>query len=386
MAYSSYVSWSQAGWLEISVSVGGRLDLWLLGCVLLPCAPFAAIIITSRCSQETQVGRKKCLQPRGQTIEVLWDLANPLFFDAIFKFVLFWIGDFADVEVECFNTTEELRRFLNDLGFLQDDCTYTASVFQTLCTRPYSTTRSSYHSISLWTCWKTLFATSHLLEPFLFQNQKKTNQPPSPNNNTSQQQKYLFLVASFGSKVISKTSKVLTFSCIDTLLGLSGPALCLCFTLVPHRTTKLTEGGEWGKGWRWMAHRGVCFENKLLWSGRGNLEYFKITHLIVFFGGVFVKKEWVLASCLESTWTHNEADVSTYSRTFLPVLSFSSRLRTLHTGQYITNHHKLSYHFKKKNTPVKTRPPTKFSKWISTSFRERNPKNPRLCVTELCPQ
>eukprot|EP00434_Breviolum_minutum_P000207 symbB.v1.2.000173.t2/scaffold9.1/size550961/29 len=71
------------------VDQGGRLDLWLLGCVLLPCAPFAAMIITSRCSQETQV---------------------------------------------------------------------------------------------------------------------------------------------------------LTFSCIDTLLGLSGPALCLCFTLVPHRTTKLTEG------------------------------------------------------------------------------------------------------------------------------------------------
>ena len=42
---------------EISVIAGGRLDLWLLGCVLLPCAPFAAMIITSRCSQETQVAK-----------------------------------------------------------------------------------------------------------------------------------------------------------------------------------------------------------------------------------------------------------------------------------------------------------------------------------------
>ena len=39
-------------------------------------------------------------------------------------------------------------------------------------------------------------------------------------------------------------SQVLAFSFVDTLLGLSGPAMCLCFTLVPQRTAKLTEGGD----------------------------------------------------------------------------------------------------------------------------------------------
>ncbi|CAL1154419.1 unnamed protein product [Cladocopium goreaui] len=40
----------------------------------------------------------------------------------------------------------------------------------------------------------------------------------------------------------SKETQVLAFSFVDTLLGLSGPAMCLCFTLVPQRTAKLTEG------------------------------------------------------------------------------------------------------------------------------------------------
>eukprot|EP00435_Cladocopium_sp_Y103_P026517 s2411_g6.t1 len=40
----------------------------------------------------------------------------------------------------------------------------------------------------------------------------------------------------------SKETQVLAFSFVDTILGLSGPAMCLCFTLVPQRTAKLTEG------------------------------------------------------------------------------------------------------------------------------------------------
>ena len=43
----------------------------------------------------------------------------------------------------------------------------------------------------------------------------------------------------------SSRRQVLAFSFVDTLLGLSGPAMCLCFTLVPQRTAKLTEGGDW---------------------------------------------------------------------------------------------------------------------------------------------
>lgn len=112
-----------------------------------------------------------------------------MFFDAIFKFVSFWVGDFADVEFECFNTKEQLRRFLNDLGFLQDDCTNTASVFQTLCTRPYSPTKhlltTQYHFEHA----EKLFCNFPPLGTFFVSKSKKTNQPPPPNNNNTIQQK-----------------------------------------------------------------------------------------------------------------------------------------------------------------------------------------------------
>lgn len=297
------------------------------------------MIITSRCSQETQVWRTKCLQPRGQTIEVLWDLANPMFFDAIFKFVLFWVGDFCWCWVWMFQhqrATEKISEWLGDFFKM---ITHTLP----LSSKPYvldhtlqSTTRSSYHSISLWTCRKTLFATSHLLEPFLFQNQKNTTSHHHPTTTQFNDKKISLLGGPLWLQSHITPKKVLTFSCIDTLLGLSGPALCLCFTLVPHRTTKLTEGGEgWGKGWRWMAHRGVFFEIKLLWSGRGNL--CSRSYLIIFWRSVWQKwmgtvQYWLLV--WNQHETHNEAGVGTYSRTFSPLLSFSSRLRTLHTGQF----------------------------------------------------
>lgn len=175
---------------------------------------------------------------------------------------------------------------------------------------------------------KNSFATSHLLEPFLFQNQKKPTNHHHPTTTTQFNKKISLLGGLLWLQSHITPKKVLTFSCIDTLLGLSGPALCLCFTLVPHRTTKLTEGGEgWGKGWRWMAHRGVFFENKLLWSGRGNLS--SRSYLIIFWRSVWQK--WMGIGFLFGV--DMKPDVRTYSRTFAPLLWFYSRLRTLHTAQ-----------------------------------------------------
>ncbi|CAK9007630.1 Hypothetical protein (Fragment), partial [Durusdinium trenchii] len=52
---------------------------------------------------------------------------------------------------------------------------------------------------------------------------------------------YVALLATAGVQS-TRATEVWTFSIVDMLSGLSGPALCLCFTLVPRRTTKLTEG------------------------------------------------------------------------------------------------------------------------------------------------
>ena len=266
-----------------------------------------------------------------------------MFFDAIFKFVLFWVGDFCWCLVWMFQhqrATEKISEWLGISSRWLYNFVYTLP----LSSKPYvldhtlqqDLLTTQYHFEHA----EKLFCNFPSLGTFFVSKSKKTtnHHHHHPTTTTEFNDKKISLLGGLlwlQSHIQKK--QVLTFSCIDTLLGLSGPALCLCFTLVPHRTTKLTEGGEgWGKGWRWMAHRGVFFENKLLWSGRGNLEYFKITH-DTFFCGVFDKNEWVLDSCLESTWTHTEADVSTYSRTFLPVLSFSSSFTQVSTSQIITN-------------------------------------------------
>ena len=255
----------QAGWLEMSVSAGGRLDLWLLGCVLLPCAPFAAMIITSRCSQETQVGRKKGLQPRGQTIEVeIWGTSppNPHVFWITFQVFFFWVGDFCWCWFWMFQHhwgTEKISEWLG----ISSRWLHAAPIFRTFCTRPYSNKiflTTQYHLEHAERIFD--FATSHLLEHFCFKIKKQTNQPPPPNNNTLQQQKY---ISSWWPPFVPESYPTKTGFDLQLHRYPFGSQWSSTMPLLYLGTTS-DHQADWrwggvGDRWRWLAYIGVFFEN-----------------------------------------------------------------------------------------------------------------------------
>ncbi len=282
--------------------------------------------------------------------------------------VIFQVGDFADVEVD------SLRRFLNDVFWISLRWIYPAWIFQTICTRLYSTTISSNHSILPSTCWNTLL---QLPISRNFFSTKSTNIIINTNHNRIQQNSLLGPPLAV-QQSYPKTKKNRCWPSVALIPFWVSVVQLYAFALPWYHTGPanwlkvgrglVIDGDEW-------QNIGVFFKNKLLWPGRGSLN--SRSHLIIFWGGVFDKSEWVLASCLESTWN---PQWGTYSRQFSPLLSFYSRLRTLHTSHSITNHHNVSY------APKKT--PTTPGLQNQSQHLSQKILNPltRLCITEFCPQ
>ena len=306
-----------------------------------------------------------------KTIEVLWDLANPMFFDAIFKFVLFWVGDFCWCWGWMFQhqrATEKISEWLGDFFKM---ITYTLplsskpyvldhTLQQDLLTTQYHFEHAEQLFLQLPISWNL----------FCFKS-KKNNQPPPPNNNNNNnnrlQQKYLFLVASFGSKVISNKDRcwpsVALIPFWVSVVQLYAFALPWYHTGPPNWLKVGRGGGREGDEW----HIEVFALKTNSFDQVGVTLNISRSHLILF-----------LAECLTKG---NGYWILVWSRCwyiFKDILTFVMILFKTQDPSHSSVNHKSSQTFrflslkKKEHTSKNPAPPTKFSKSTSTPFREKN--------------